>query len=292
MTPVFAGAIAPLFFVASRAPPRRHRRHHPRLHAAGEPHDRGGRRPHRGLPAGRRRPCCARPRSPLCSAAPRTRCATSRQNLADLRAQVAANARGGAELRRMVDEFGPTSCSAYMRHVQDNADEAVRRAIDRLGDGSFRQEMDDGSRRSPCASPSTAAPATATVDFTGTSAQRADNFNAPAAVCTAAVLYVFRTLVDADIPLNAGCLRPLRIVIPPGSMLDPRPPGRGGRGQRRDLAGDHQRAVRRARRLRGLAGHDEQPHLRRRPLPVLRDDLRRRRSRPRLGTAAAPSTRT
>jgi len=142
------------------------------------------------------------------------------QNLADLRAQVAANARGAAELARMVAEFGLPVVRAYMQHVQDNAEEAVRRVIDRLGDGSFRQEMDDGSvvavdvivdRRTRGA----------TIDFTGTSPQRPDNFNAPAAVCAAAVLYVFRTLVDADIPLNAGCLKPLRIVVPPGSMLDP-----------------------------------------------------------------------
>lgn len=142
------------------------------------------------------------------------------QNLADLHAQVAANARGAAELARMVAEFGLPVVRAYMQHVQDNAEEAVRRVIDRLGDGSFRQEMDDGSvvavdvtvdRRTR----------SATVDFTGTSPQRPDNFNAPAAVCAAAVLYVFRTLVDADIPLNAGCLKPLRIVVPPGSMLDP-----------------------------------------------------------------------
>ena len=142
------------------------------------------------------------------------------QNLADLRAQVAANARGAAEVGRMVAEFGLPVVRAYMQHVQDNAEEAVRRVIDRLGDGAFRQEMDDGSvvavsvtvdRRTR----------SATVDFTGTSPQRPDNFNAPAAVCAAAVLYVFRTLVDADIPLNAGCLKPLRIVVPPGSMLDP-----------------------------------------------------------------------
>jgi len=142
------------------------------------------------------------------------------QNLADLRAQVAANARGAAELARMVAEFGLPVVRAYMQHVQDNAEEAVRRVIDRLGDGSFRQEMDDGSvvavdvivdRRTRGA----------TVDFAGTSPQRPDNFNAPAAVCAAAVLYVFRTLVDADIPLNAGCLKPLRIVVPPGSLLDP-----------------------------------------------------------------------
>ena len=142
------------------------------------------------------------------------------QNLADLRAQVAANARGAVELARMVAEFGLPVVRAYMQHVQDNAEEAVRRVIDRLGDGSFRQEMDDGSvvavdvivdRRTR----------SATIDFAGTSPQRPDNFNAPAAVCAAAVLYVFRTLVDADIPLNAGCLKPLRIVVPPGSLLDP-----------------------------------------------------------------------
>jgi 5-oxoprolinase (ATP-hydrolysing) len=142
------------------------------------------------------------------------------QNLADLRAQVAANARGVAELGRMVVEFGLPVVAAYMQHVQDNAEQAVRRVIDRLGDGSFRQEMDDGS---VIAVEVTVDRSTrsATVDFTGTSPQRPDNFNAPAAVCAAAVLYVFRTLVDADIPLNAGCLKPLRIVVPPGSMLDP-----------------------------------------------------------------------
>jgi len=142
------------------------------------------------------------------------------QNLADLRAQVAANARGAAEVARMVADFGLPVVRAYMQHVQDNAEEAVRRVIVRLGDGAFRQEMDDGSviavrvavdRRTR----------SATIDFGGTSPQRSDNFNAPAAVCTAAVLYVFRTLVDADIPLNAGCLKPLRIVVPQGSMLDP-----------------------------------------------------------------------
>jgi len=110
--------------------------------------------------------------------------------------------------------------TAYMRHVQDNAEEAVRRVIGRLQDGAYRLELDDGS--AVCVAVTVdASTRTATVDFTGTSAQRADNFNAPAAVCTAAVLYVFRTLVDADIPLNAGCLKPLRLVVPPGSMLDP-----------------------------------------------------------------------
>ncbi|MCX6364340.1 MAG: hydantoinase B/oxoprolinase family protein [Actinobacteria bacterium] len=142
------------------------------------------------------------------------------QNLADLRAQVAANARGAAELARMVADFGLPVVAAYMQYVQDNAEEAVRRVIDRLGDGAFRQEMDDGSVIAVRVTVDRGARG-ATVDFTGTSPQRPDNFNAPAAVCTAAVLYVFRTLVDADIPLNAGCLKPLRIVVPPGSMLDP-----------------------------------------------------------------------
>jgi 5-oxoprolinase (ATP-hydrolysing) len=142
------------------------------------------------------------------------------QNLADLRAQVAANARGVAELERMVREFGLPVVRAYMQHVQDNAEEAVRRVIGRLGDGTFCQELDDGSVIAVTVSVDREA-RTATVDFTGTSPQREDNFNAPAAVTTAAALYVFRTLVDADIPLNAGCLTPLRIVVPPGSLLDP-----------------------------------------------------------------------
>ncbi len=145
------------------------------------------------------------------------------QNLADLRAQVAANARGVTELQRVVDEFGSPVVQAYMRHVQDNAEEAVRRAIDRIGDGSFVQEMDDGSVVAVRVAVDRDA-RRATVDFTGTSPQRADNFNAPAAVCTAAVLYVFRTLVEADIPLNAGCLRPLTLVVPPDSMLRPHYP--------------------------------------------------------------------
>jgi 5-oxoprolinase (ATP-hydrolysing) len=142
------------------------------------------------------------------------------QNLADLRAQVAANARGAAEVGRMVADFGLPVVRAYMQHVQDNAEEAVRRVVDRLGDGSFRQEMDDGSIIAVAVEVDRRTRG-ATIDFTGTSRQRPDNFNAPAAVCTAAVLYVFRTLVDAEIPLNAGCLKPLRIVVPPGSMLDP-----------------------------------------------------------------------
>ena len=147
------------------------------------------------------------------------------QNLADLRAQAAANARGAAELGRMVAEFGLPVVSAYMRHVQDNAAEAVRRVLDRFAGAAdaprrFRQELDDGSAIVVSVTIDRAA-RRAIVDFSGTSPQRADNFNAPEAVTTAAVLYVFRTLVDADIPLNDGCLRPIDIVIPPGSMLSP-----------------------------------------------------------------------
>lgn len=144
-------------------------------------------------------------------------------NLADLRAQIAANQKGVAEVAAMIDHFGLDVVQAYMRHVQDNAEEAVRRVIDSLQDGEFSYETDSGAviavrvvvdreRRS------------ATVDFTGTSAQLDSNLNAPSAVVTAAVLYVFRTLVADDIPLNDGCLRPLRILVPPGSMLAPRYP--------------------------------------------------------------------
>ena len=145
------------------------------------------------------------------------------QNLADLAAQVAANEKGAQELRRMVAHFGLDVVSAYMGHVQDNAEESVRRVIDGLADGSFAYEMDDGAVIKVAVRVDRAA-RVATVDFTGTSEQRPNNFNAPFAVCRAAVLYVFRTLVDADIPLNAGCLKPLDIVVPEGCMLRPRHP--------------------------------------------------------------------
>jgi 5-oxoprolinase (ATP-hydrolysing) len=142
------------------------------------------------------------------------------QNLADLRAQLAANARGERELQRAAASHGRDTLLAYMRHVQDNAERCVRRAIRRLRDGRFEYEMDNGQRIAVCITVDAAA-GTATVDFTGTSPQQANNFNAPRAVTTAAVLYVFRTLIEEGIPLNAGCLRPLSIVVPRGSMLDP-----------------------------------------------------------------------
>ena len=145
------------------------------------------------------------------------------QNIADLRAQIAANEKGVQELRRMVEHFGLATVNAYMQHVQDHAEECVRRVIGRLRDGAYVYEMDNGAvikvsitigvdKRS------------AMIDFTGTSAQLESNFNAPSAVVYAAVLYVFRMLVDSDIPLNAGCLKPLTIIIPAGSMLNPHPP--------------------------------------------------------------------
>jgi len=145
------------------------------------------------------------------------------QNIADLAAQVAANAKGVEELRRMSRDFGRDVVAAYMGHVQDNAEEQVRRVIDRLRDGRFDYEMDDGNHISVAVSIDRM-PRRPRIDFTGTSAQLATNFNAPSAVCRAAVLYVFRTLVEDDIPMNAGCLKPLEIVIPEGSMLRPRYP--------------------------------------------------------------------
>jgi 5-oxoprolinase (ATP-hydrolysing) len=146
------------------------------------------------------------------------------QNLADLRAQLAANARGSRELERAAATHGWSTLLAYMGHVQDNAEACMRRAIRRLRDGRYRYAMDNGQHIEVAIHVDRTA-GTVTVDFTGTSAQQANNFNAPRAVTVAAVLYVFRTLIDEPIPLNAGCLRPLAIAVPPGSMLDPAPPG-------------------------------------------------------------------
>ena len=145
------------------------------------------------------------------------------QTIADLRAQIAANEKGVQELRAMVAQFGRQTVAAYMQHVQDNAEESVRRVITALKDGRFELPLDNGAvirvkvtvhgdRRE------------ATIDFSGTSAQLPNNFNAPKAVTMAAVLYVFRTLVDDDIPLNAGCLKPLQVIVPAGCMLNPNPP--------------------------------------------------------------------
>ena len=145
------------------------------------------------------------------------------QNVADLKAQIASCTKGADELATLCAHHGEDVVAAYMRHVQDNAEEQVRRAIGQLNEGEFTHEMDDGaiihvSVRLDRGTRS------ATVDFTGTSAQRPNNFNAPRSVTTAAVLYVFRCLIDSDIPLNAGCLRPITIIVPEASMLSPRFP--------------------------------------------------------------------
>jgi 5-oxoprolinase (ATP-hydrolysing) len=145
------------------------------------------------------------------------------QNMADLKAQIAANEKGVQELRKMVEQFGLDVVQAYMRHVQDNAEESVRRVITRLKDGQFNLPLDNGAQIQVAIRVDAVA-RSAEIDFTGTSPQQANNFNAPTAVCMAAVLYVFRTLVDDDIPLNAGCLKPLNVIIPAGSMLNPNPP--------------------------------------------------------------------
>jgi 5-oxoprolinase (ATP-hydrolysing) len=145
------------------------------------------------------------------------------QNVADMQAQIAANEKGVQELRKMVDHFGLEVVQAYMQHVQDNAEESVRRVLGVLKAGRFTYTMDDGSVIDVAISIDNEA-RTATLDFSGTSPQQDNNFNAPAAVCRAAVLYVFRTLVEDEIPMNDGCLKPIKIINPEGSMLNPRPP--------------------------------------------------------------------
>ena len=142
------------------------------------------------------------------------------KNIDDLKAQVAANAKGEAELNRMVEHFGLDVVRAYMGHVQDNAEESVRRLLSRLDDGHFRVETDQGTAVEVRITVDKAA-RTAKVDFTGTSAQQGNNFNAPEPVTRAATLYVFRVMVEEPIPMNAGCLKPIEIVIPQGSMLSP-----------------------------------------------------------------------
>ena len=145
------------------------------------------------------------------------------QNVADLKAQLAANSRGIAELDALIARCGRGTVTRYMAHVQDNAEACVRAVIGRLGDGHRRYEMDDGSVIEVAVRVDHAT-RSAVIDFAGTSPQRPGNFNAPLAVCTAAVLYVFRTLVDSDLPLNEGCLRPLVIRVERGSLLNPVPP--------------------------------------------------------------------
>jgi len=145
------------------------------------------------------------------------------QNVADLQAQIAATEKGVRELRKMVDHFGLDVVQAYMQHVQDNAEASVRRVLGVLEDGHFTYTMDNGAELDVRIAIDREA-RTATLDFSGSSPQQDNNFNAPAAVCRAAVLYVFRTLVDDDIPMNDGCLKPIRVVNPEGSLLNPRHP--------------------------------------------------------------------
>ncbi|TIT62141.1 MAG: hydantoinase B/oxoprolinase family protein, partial [Mesorhizobium sp.] len=150
-------------------------------------------------------------------------CRNIDQNIADLAAQVAANATGVRELQKMLAKFGRDVMHAYMKHVQDNAEECVRRVIEVLTDSEFSYELDSGAvirvairidreKRS------------ASIDFSGTSAQDDGNYNAPLAICKAAVLYVFRTLVGSDIPMNEGCLKPINLNVPEGTMINPRYP--------------------------------------------------------------------
>ena len=201
------------------------------------------------------------------------------QNVNDLKAQIAANEKGVQELHKMVGLFGLNVVHAYMKHVQDNADESVRRVIEKLHDSEFSYEADQGNvvkvkitvdkkKRE------------ATVDFTGTSPQQGTNFNAPEPVTRAAVLYVFRVMVDDDIPMNAGCLRPINIVIPDNSMLRPHYPAAvvAGNVEVSQMVTDT--LLGRARRHGRRAGHHEQRQLRQRHLSVLRDDL--------LGLAGGP----
>ncbi|MCX7370031.1 MAG: hydantoinase B/oxoprolinase family protein [Alphaproteobacteria bacterium] len=143
-------------------------------------------------------------------------------NVADIKAQIAANEKGVQELSRAVAEYGLATVSAYMRHVMDNAEESVRRVLEKLPDGKFETSIDDGAPLKVAIRVDRAA-RKAVIDFTGTGPQRPSNFNAPSAVCRAVVLYCFRCLVGEDIPLNDGCLKPLEIVIPEGTFLSPRP---------------------------------------------------------------------
>lgn len=223
VTPVFVGAeIRPLFFVASRGhhadiggitpgsmPPHSDTIEQEGVLASALRIVAGGRFDETGL-----RRWLASGRYPA---------RNPEQNLADLRAQIAANARGVDQLRAMVEHHSRATVLAYMGHVQNHAEAAVRNVIGSLADGEFISELDDGAEIR-VAIRVDRIKRTAVVDFTGTSPQQANNLNAPSAVCRAAVLYVFRTLVQQDIPLNAGCLRPLTIVIPAGCLLNPQFP--------------------------------------------------------------------
>jgi 5-oxoprolinase (ATP-hydrolysing) len=147
-------------------------------------------------------------------------CRNIDQNMADLAAQIAANATGAGELHGIVRQFGLEVVHAYMGHVQDNAEESVRRVLDVLKDCSFVYPMDSGAHINVKITVDKAA-RQAVIDFAGTSDQDPLNYNAPLSICRAVVLYVFRTLVGADIPMNEGCMKPLDIRVPQGSMINP-----------------------------------------------------------------------
>ncbi|WP_298360991.1 hydantoinase B/oxoprolinase family protein [uncultured Litoreibacter sp.] len=150
-------------------------------------------------------------------------CRNIDQNMADLSAQIAANATGQLELQKVTSQFGAETVHAYMKHVQANAEESVRRVLDVLRDSAFTYPLDSGDQIQVKITVDKTT-REATIDFTGTSSQNALNYNAPLAICRAVVLYVFRTLVGSDIPMNEGCLKPLNLVVPEGSMINPRSP--------------------------------------------------------------------
>ena len=150
-------------------------------------------------------------------------CRNTDQNMADLAAQIAANETGAAELRKITGQFGLKTVHAYMGHVQDTAEESVRRVLDVLHDCSFTYPLDGGARIEVAIRVDRAA-RMAVIDFTGTSSQSPLNYNAPLAICRAVVLYVFRTLVGTDIPMNEGCMKPLTLIVPEGSMIHPKAP--------------------------------------------------------------------
>ena len=192
----------------------------------------------------------------------------------------------------MVEHFGLPVVRAYMQHVQDNAEEAVRRVLDALTDGRFDYEMDSGAVIARRDHASIVPQRAATIDFTGTSAQQPTNFNAPSAVCKAAVLYVFRTLVDDEIPMNAGCLKPLTIVIPDGSMLSPRYPAAVVAGNVETSQAVTDALYGALGVLAASQGHDEQLHVRQRDATSTTRRSPAARARARTSTARAWCRRT
>ncbi len=204
------------------------------------------------------------------------------RNIADLKAQIAACQAGAAAVAALIERHGADEVACYMGFVQANAEAAVRRAIGVLTDGEARVPMDGGGEIVVRASVD-AARGEAVLDFTGSSAQLGSNFNAPASVVDAAALYVFRCLVDDDIPLNAGCLKPLKIIVPEGSMLNPRPPAAVVAGNVETSQHVVDALFAALGVMAGSQGQHEQLHLRRRRAAILRDHLWRRRRHPSRG---------